>query len=169
MIRFWLHIRHKVIKDKSCSHFLLCSVGLTLVCLWSPRGWQKSSAFQIGAKKRHSMEGNVFYWSMISESFYDMLCIEYDLKTFKGRLSGVTKSQPVGMPPNVARSVGAKKSQRVANFLNSRGHKEMNSSIFYLRFHFHCISWCLIYFLIIEALSVLIFRFIFQYFFWSNQ
>lgn len=136
MIRFWPHIRHKGIKDKSCSHFLLCSVGLTLVCLWSPRGWQKSSAFQIGAKKRHSMEGNVFYWSMISESFYDMLCIEYDLKTFKGRLSGVTKSQPVGMPPNVARSVGAKKISTCGQLSKFSGSQRDEQFNFLLAFSF---------------------------------
>lgn len=58
------------------------------------------------------MEGTVFDSSMISESFYGTLCIKYDFKTFKGRFSGITKSQPVGMPSNAARRTGARISMR---------------------------------------------------------
>lgn len=36
---------------------------------------------------------------MISELFYDMLGIKYDLKAFKGSFSVITKPWPVGMPP----------------------------------------------------------------------
>lgn len=40
---------------------------------------------------------------MISESFYDILGIKYDWKTFQGRFSGITKSWPVGMLLNKAK------------------------------------------------------------------
>lgn len=58
---------------------------------------------------------------MISESFYDILCITYDFKTFKGRFPGITKSKPVSMPPDAAGSFGAKISMhdQVCKFLGA--------------------------------------------------
>lgn len=72
---------------------------------------------------------------MISESFYDILCITYDFKTLKGRFPGITKSKPVSMPPDAAGSFGAKISMhdQVCKFW---GHTEVNQSNFLLIFLF---------------------------------
>lgn len=135
--------------------FCFVLMGLTFFCLWSLSGWQENNAFQIGAKKRHSVEGNIFYWSMISESFYDMLGIKYDSKTFKGRFSGITKSWPVGMPLNTAGHLGAGISvcSQVSKFLG--GVQRWSSSVSYLCFYLRAIVWHLIYFLILGALKCL--------------
>lgn len=81
------------------------------------------NAFQIGGLKRHCMEGNTFYRSMISEFFWDTLYIKYNFKTSEGRFSGMTKSACPQMQPEALEQVTV---QCVAKFLNFEGYTEMN-------------------------------------------
>ena len=67
-----------------------------------------------------------------------MLCIKCDLKTFKGRFSGITKSRPVGMPLNAARNIGAKISvcSKISKFLEAHDTNPFNFLLVFFFFFF---------------------------------
>lgn len=90
---------------------------------------------------------------MISESFYDMLGIKYDLKTFRGRFLGITKSGPVGMPLNT--DTLEQKSLRAAKFLNPWGAYRDEAVQFPTCVFIYVAFPDISYFLILEALKCL--------------
>lgn len=105
---------------------------------------------------------------MISEYFYDMIGIKYDLKTFRGRFLGITKSGPVGMPLNT--DTLEQKSLCAAKFLNPWGAYRDEAVQFptcvFIYVAFPDISYI---FSSWKHLSVSVLRLIFQYFFRSDH
>lgn len=95
-------------RDKSHPHSGFCSWVWHYAVFVPLGGGRKALLFRLELKKALH-EGNIFYWSMISKSFYDMLCIKYNLKTFRGSFSGITKCTACQhMPVNAVRNIGTK-------------------------------------------------------------